>query len=68
MRKNFAKSGKRFLICAGKGVFMDEQEFEAYLAKERQKYEQMIARSIERTDKRGEHLRSVISSFVEETR
>ena len=41
---------------------------EAYLAKERQKYEQMIARSIERTDKRGEHLRSVISSFVEETR
>ena len=48
--------------------WMDEQEFEAYLAKERQKYEQMIARSIERTDKHGEHLRSVISSFVEETR
>ena len=47
---------------------MDEQEFEAYLAKERQKYEQMIARSIERTDKHGEHLRSVISSLVEETR
>ena len=47
---------------------MDAQDFEAYLATERQKYEQMIARSIERTDKLGEHLRSVISSLVEETR
>ena len=47
---------------------MGEQEFKAYLAKERKKYEQMITRSIEQTDKHGEHLRSVISSFVEETR
>ena len=55
-------------ICKISEGDMDEQEFEAYLAKERQKYEQMIARSIERTDKHGEHLRSVISSLVEETR
>ena len=43
---------------------MSDEEFNAYLSKEREKYSAMIMKSLEKTDKHRDHLCSVLTSQI----